>query len=282
MGTQVRDEHEGRYVHANGIDVHYVEIGTGAPLIVLENGMISTNPIWLNWPSSYAGYLSTLARQFRVIAPDFRGSGRTVHSGGPISYALLADDVVALIDALELDGPLVCGYGDGAMVATVVGIRKPGSVRALVNHGGLMLDPDPQAPALVLTRQMLGGSLDATHADPDAVAESPFLGVMVELMKADHDAAQGAGHWKTVLCQTFDRVSQPSGYTVEDLPAITAPTLVMVGDRDQFGSVEEAVAAYRALPVGELTVLPNSPGGISPVAIQATVDFFQRRLGTSS
>jgi hypothetical protein len=42
---------------------------------------------------------------------------------------------------------------------------------------------------------------------------------MVELMKADHDAAQGEGHWKSVLCKTFDRVSKPSGYAVADLAA---------------------------------------------------------------
>src|SRR5262249_62425768 len=67
---------------------------------------------------------------FRVIMPDFRGSGRTVHPGGPIPYNLLADDMVALIDALHLDQPLVCGYGDGGHVATVTGIRKPASVRS--------------------------------------------------------------------------------------------------------------------------------------------------------
>ena len=272
-----------RSIRANGIDIHVVEAGAGEPLLMLENGMISTSPIWAergDWLSSYVHHMDTLAEYFRVIVPDFRGSGRTVHPGGPISYNLLADDMVALIEALHLDQPLVCGYGDGGHVATIIGIRKPASVRAIVNHGGYdLLNPDPQTPGLVMTRQMLGGSPDATRADPDVVAESEhsFLRAMAELMQADHDASQGPDHWKKVLTCSFERFSQPCGYTVDDLDAITAPTLILVGDRDPFCSVEEGASAYRALRDGELAVLPNTAIGITPAAVEASIQFFQRR-----
>jgi pimeloyl-ACP methyl ester carboxylesterase len=288
MGTgKANADYRAHSVRANGIDIHYIEAGVGEPLIVLNNGMISTHPIWADWHNSYAPFMGQFAEHFRVIAPDCRGSGRTVHSGGPITHNLLADDVVALIDALDLQKPLICGYGDGAQVATIVGIRKPGSVRAIVNHGGLVhFNTDPILPYFVWTRQMLGGRPDATQADPDAVAKTEFLRPMVERMKADHDVAQGAGHWKTVLKQTFDRVRQPSGYTFEDLRAITAPTLILVGDRDRHCTVEEGVTAYRALKDGELAVLPNTPamnaGGWldSGTAVKTTIEFFERRLGT--
>jgi 3-oxoadipate enol-lactonase len=104
-----REMQRGQYVHANGIDIYYVEAGAGEPLVLLNNGMISTNPIWADWPSSYSRHMGALAERFRVIAPDFRGSGKTVHPGGPIPYELLADDLVALIDALRLDRPLIWG-----------------------------------------------------------------------------------------------------------------------------------------------------------------------------
>ncbi len=270
----------GRLVHANGIDIHFTEAGAGEPLILLENGMISTNAIWAGWPSSYLRHIETLAEDFRVIVPDFRGSGRTVHPGGPISYNLLADDIVALIDALHLGRPLVCGYGDGGHVATIIGIRMPASVRAIVNHGGYdLLNPNPRTPGLGMTRQMLGGAPDAAHVDPDVVANSEhtFLPTMANLMQADHDAAQGPDHWKKVLTWSFDRFSQPCGYTVDDLQACTVPTLILVGDRDPFCSIEEGAAAYRALPDGEFAVLPNTAVGISPAAVQETNQFFHRR-----
>ncbi len=270
------------FIHANGIDIHYTEAGAGEPLLLLENGMISTSPVWAEWMSSYLSHVETLAEHFRVIVPDFRGSGRTVHPGGPIPYDLLADDMVAMIDALRLDRPLVCGYGDGGHVATIIGIRKPASVRAIVNHGGFdLLNPDPQTPGLVMTRQMLGGAPDATQADPDVMANSEhtFLRAMAELMQADHDAAQGPGHWRKVLIQSFERFSQPCGYTAADLDAITAPTLIVVGDRDPFCSIEEGAAAYRAVRDGEFAVLPSTAVGITPAAVQAAIQFFQRRSG---
>jgi pimeloyl-ACP methyl ester carboxylesterase len=270
-------QHPGRSVHASGIDIYYVEAGQGEPLLLLDNAMVSTNPIWAAVPFAYTSFLGALAEHFRVIAPDTRGSGKSVHPGGPIPSALLADDIAALIDALGLDRPLICGFSDGGETATLVGIRHPGSVRAIVNHGGYdLFNPDPRAPAIAMTRQMLGGSPAATQADPEfSASRSPELRAMFELMKADHDSAQGAGHWKTVVAQTFDRVTQPHGYTIENLHAITVPTLILTGDRDPFCTVEEGAAAYRALPAGELAVLPNAGHLITPAAVQTTIEFFR-------
>src|SRR5262249_60534525 len=75
---------QGQRVHANGIDIHYLDQGDGEPLVLLHGGVVSTNPIWTGVPVAYAGHMDTLAEQFRVIAPDTRGCGRTVHTGGPI------------------------------------------------------------------------------------------------------------------------------------------------------------------------------------------------------
>jgi pimeloyl-ACP methyl ester carboxylesterase len=265
-------------VHANGTDIYYVEAGEGEPLLLLDNAMVSTNPAWAAIPFAYASFLGTLAEHFRVIAPDTRGAGKSVHPGGPINAALLADDVAALIQALNLDRPLICGFSDGGETATLVGIRHPGSVRAIVNHGGYdLFNPDPHAPAIAMTRQMLGGSAGATQADPEVSASrSPELRAMFELMKADHDSAQGPGHWKTVVARTFDRVTEPHGYTVENLKAITVPALILTGDRDPFCTIEEGAAAYRALPAGAFAVLPDTGHLITPDAVRATIEFFER------
>jgi pimeloyl-ACP methyl ester carboxylesterase len=277
MATQAR-QREGQYVQANGIDIHYVEAGQGEPLLLLDNAMVSTNPIWEPLPFAYASFMATLADHFRVIAPDARGSGKSVHSGGPIPYRLLADDVAALIDELKLDQPLICGFSDGGETATIVGIRNPGSVRAIVNHAGYdLFNPDPHAPPIAMTRQMLGGSADAIQADPElSASRSGELRAMFELMKADHDSAQGAGHWKAVIAQTFDRITQPHGYTFDDLHTIIAPTLVLIGDRDPFCTVEEAAAAYHELQSGELAVLPDTGHLITPAAVRTMIDFFER------
>ena len=270
---------EGRSVHANGIDINYVEAGDGEPLVLLHGGMVSTNPIWAGVPVAYASHMAALAKHFHVIAPDTRSAGRTVHPEGTVTFDLLADDVLALIDALELDRPLIGGFSEGGITATVVAIRRPGSVRAVVNHVGYDVF-NPDAPTFAMMRQMLGGSPDAAQADPDAAArffsQSAEMQGAFELMKADEDGGQGVGHWRQYLELAFHRTTKPPGYTLEDLRTIAAPTLIIVGDRDEFCSVEEGVAAYRALPEGELAVVPNTGHLITPAVVELSIEFLER------
>jgi pimeloyl-ACP methyl ester carboxylesterase len=283
MATSGHDvQNEGQYAHANGTDIYYVEAGQGESLLLLHGGVVSTNSLWAGHPWAYVSHMETFTEHFRVIAPETRGSGRTTHpGGGSILYPQLADDVVGLIDALGLNRPLICGFSDGGHTATIVGIRNPGSVRAIVNHAGYDLF-NPQAPSMSMMRQNLDGSPDATQADPDALVQafnsSEQMRAMFELVKADHDGAQGTGYWRTHFTQAFDRFTQSPGYTVEDLRRLTAPTLILTGDRDDFCSVEEGVACYRALEQGELAVLPNHGHFISPSAVQATIEFLERHL----
>jgi pimeloyl-ACP methyl ester carboxylesterase len=281
MATSEHDvQSEGRYVHANGTDIHYVEAGEGEPLLLLHAGLVSTNPIWADHPAGWVSHMDTFAKHFRVIAPDTRGHGRTANpGGGPIPFTQLADDVVALIDALGLDRPMICGFSDGGVTATLVGIRSPESVRAVVNYAGYdMLNP--QAPSFTMTRQMFGGSPTATEADLAAVERTlslPEMQGFFERMKADHDAP-GAVTLTTLFVGVFDRLTGPSGYTFEDLGKISAPTLILTGDRDVVCSVEEAVVAYRKLQQGALAILPNHGHFLSPSAVLVIIEFFERHL----
>jgi pimeloyl-ACP methyl ester carboxylesterase len=273
---------EGRYVRANGIDIYYMEAGTGTPLILLHGGLVSTNPIWNGTPLSYGSQVADLARHFRVITPDTRSCGKTRHTGGTISFALLADDVAALIDALELDRPCVAGFSEGGVTATILGIRHPHAVRAIVNHAGYDL-LDPQSRSIAIMRQMLGGSPDAQRSDPEAMerffAASPHMGSVFELMKSDEDGAQGDGYWRTYVDLAFARTTTWPGYAFEDLRKIVVPTLVMAGDRDDFCSCEDGVTTYRSLRDGELAILQNTPHVITPQSVRIMQEFFTRRNG---
>jgi pimeloyl-ACP methyl ester carboxylesterase len=142
-----------------------------------------------------ASDMDTLAEHFLVSAPDTRGCGRTAHTSGPITFDLLADDVAALIEALDLDRPLLTGFSDGGITSTVVGIRHPDLARAIVNHAGFD-EFDPQAPTFAMMRQILGGRPDATKPDPDAAAAAMTsidqMRPIFELMKTDQDR-EGSG-----------------------------------------------------------------------------------------
>jgi pimeloyl-ACP methyl ester carboxylesterase len=278
--ADIAAERGAKLVHANGIDIAYTEVGEGRPLVLLHGGLVSTGPAWAGSPPAYVDHLVTLGKHFRVIAPDTRGSGATMHSGGPATFDVLADDVVALIEALGLDRPLIAGFSEGGAIATTVALRSPDVVRALVNHGGFDY-LDPHAVSHQSLRPIFGGRPDATHADPDAAERAfqsmpPPMASTFATMKADYDQAQGAGHWRTYLGLFFDRHVAPFGYAVEDLAAITVPTLILAGDRDMFCTVEAACVAYRALETGELGIVPDTGHEITSAVIDTMIGFLVR------
>ena len=57
---------------------------------------------------------------------------------------------------------------------------------------------------------------------------------------------------------------------------VRAPDQEVTGHKDPFCTVEEGPAAYRALPAGELAVLPDTGHLITPAAVQTTIEFFER------
>jgi pimeloyl-ACP methyl ester carboxylesterase len=266
-------------VTANGTDIAYVDVGDGPPLVLLHGALASTGPGWAGSPVAHVEHFAALAEHFRVIAPDTRGSGATVHPGGPAGFDVLADDVIALIDALGLDRPLVAGFSEGGATATLVALRRPDRIRGLVNHGGFdYFDAQHMAEQIEHGfRPLFGGRPGATSADPDAAARAfqgePSMAATFATMRADYDAAQGRDHWRTYLGQFFDRTTAGVGRTTEDLSALTMPALILVGDRDMFCPVEVACTAYRALPAGELAVIANTGHEITSPIVDAMSRF---------
>ena len=281
MATTSKAIGEAKQVRVNGTQIHYIEAGQGPPLLLLHGGAVTTNAIWNGHPFAYVTHMGALAERFRVIAPDTRGCGRTRHEGGVVTFDQLADDVLALADALDLAAPAICGFSEGGTTATIAAIRSPRRWSAVVNHAGYDLF-NPAASSFAMMRQMFGGSPTATRTDPEAVERafgtSPEMRATLEILKMDQDAGGGPGYWKTYLSLAFERATRSPGYTFDDLARISAPTLILTGDRDHFCSTEEGVTAFRRIPRAELGVLPAVGHFIPPQAIELTTDFIRRNV----
>jgi pimeloyl-ACP methyl ester carboxylesterase len=268
-------------VRANGIDVFYREAGErdAQPLVLLHGGSVSGSSVWAEHKWGWHSHVPAFAQHFRVIAPDTRAHGRTVDTTGEMTYSALADDVQGLVEVLGLERPLVCGFSDGGITATVVEMRHPGTWRAIVNHAGFdVFGPNP--PAVPRIVKGWGGSAEATRADPEHM-ERRFGGRdWFERMKRDHGPEQGADYWKTQVDAIFRLWTAPVSYTFEDLRAVRPPTLVLVGDRDPACSAEDALTTLRMLPAGELCVLPRLDHAISPLSVEVALAFLlQQRDG---
>lgn len=274
----------GKYVRANGLDIYYRDIGHGEPLLLLHGGSVSSSDVWADHPYGWGRHLHRFAAHFRVIAPDTRGHGRTVNPSGAMHYHLLADDVMALIAALDLDRPLVFGFSDGGIAASLIAMQHPGALRAVANHAGYDLF-NRAAPIRRAIRTAYGGSPDATEADPALIQRwfkaTGNLREMLQKLQADHDAAQGEGHWLNLFVQTFPMRTVPLDEGFEDFRRITDPTLILVGDRDEYCSVEEAVIVYRMLRHGELAILPNLAHALTESVIETGIAFLLRHAAHS-
>ena len=282
--AEIAAQRGARTVTANGIDIAYVDVGDGPPLLLLHGALASTGPEWAGSTNAHVDHLPALAKHFRIIAPDTRGSGATVHAGGPAGFDVLADDVIALIEALGLDRPLIAGFSEGGATATLVALRRPDLVRVLVNDGGFDYFDAQHMPQQIENgfRPLFGGRPGATAADPDAAERAfkaiPPMAATFTTMQADYDSAQGDGYWRTYLGQFFDRTTAGVRRTTDDFSELTMPTLLLVGDRDMFCPVEVACGAYRALPAGELGVLPNTGHDITAEVIDTTIAFCHRHV----
>jgi pimeloyl-ACP methyl ester carboxylesterase len=138
---------EGRVEYA-GARVWYASYGSG-DAVVLLHGAFDNSEDW--------GYqLPTLVDSgHRAILIDNRGRGRSTLGSEPLSYELMAREVLAVMDALGIARFAVVGWSDGAIVGLILAMQHPSRVSSVFAFGcsmdlGGVKDVDPSMPILGL------------------------------------------------------------------------------------------------------------------------------------
>lgn len=102
---------EGTYFDSNGVHIHYVEQGGGEP-IVLVHGSRTTHRYWI-----VSRVMPDLARDYRAIALDLRGTGKSDKPRDPQAYGReMGRDVIRLLDHLGIQRAHIVGYSMGAHI----------------------------------------------------------------------------------------------------------------------------------------------------------------------
>jgi pimeloyl-ACP methyl ester carboxylesterase len=120
---------------ANGINFHYQQAGEG-PDVVLIHGVTGDLSIWFLCEA-----MGVLGRSFRVSAYDLRGHGYSDVPPDGYTSADQARDVMAIMDALDIDRAMLLGHSFGAVIAMHTAVLYPDRTEALVLS-------DPCFPAL--------------------------------------------------------------------------------------------------------------------------------------
>jgi pimeloyl-ACP methyl ester carboxylesterase len=238
------------YAAVNGLRMYY-EIrgaGDGAPLVVLHGAYMTGTGAGT---AGMGDFVAPLSASRRVVAPDFQGHGRTADVDRPIRYETLADDVAALLGHLGVARADVFGYSMGGSVALQLAIRHPDRVgRLVVASASSSTNADAVYP------EVFAGIAQIT---PEVFADTPFFAEYKRVAPAP-DA------FPALVAKLKDLDAQEFAWPAEQIRAIAAPTMVVVGDAD-IVRPEHAVELLRlrggGVP-GDLTGLPDARLAILP------------------
>lgn len=146
-------ETESGTVRTNDIDTYYVRRGDGPPIVFIHGMAMST----LEWEPQ----LEALGTDYTTIAYDVRGHGQTGGSDrDPYTMELYASDLDALLTALEVERPILCGLSMGGCIAQVYAATYPEKVAGLVLSDTFTAAPLPLKSRLVFANLRVLGRLD--------------------------------------------------------------------------------------------------------------------------
>lgn len=215
------------YAAVNGVQIWYATFGAGPPVILLHGGLANSN---------YWGHqVPQLAKTHRVIVMDSRGHGRSTCDAQPFGYELMASDVVALMDALNLPKAAVVGWSDGAIIGLSLAMNHPDRVDRLFAFAA---NSDPSGVRDVDASPVFTAYLARARTEYEALSATPD----------DYDAfvSQIRQMWAT----------QPN-WSAADLQRIAIPTWIVDGDHDEAITRENTEFIAGAIPGAGLLLQPE-------------------------
>jgi pimeloyl-ACP methyl ester carboxylesterase len=239
-------------IASNGIMLHVEDEGAGSPALVFLHYWGGSSRTWRH-------VVSALAPDFRTIAIDQRGWGRSDAPDAGYALADLADDAEGVIAALALDRAILVGHSMGGKVAQLLASRRPSWLAGLV-----LVAPSPPTPLALppgVRQEMVGAytTRDRIIATVEQVlAAAPLAPADLEAVVSDSLRGAPAAKAAWPLAASQEDITHAVG-------DIAVPTLVLSGEEDRVDPpsvLREALlprirnAVLRLLPdVGHLSPL---------------------------
>lgn len=215
------------YVEHQGARIRYATYGSGSPVILLHGGLGHSG----NW-----GYQvpALIGSGYRAVLIDSRGHGRSTRDARPFTYELMASDVLAVMDALQLRKAALVGWSDGAIIALILAMKEPARIAGVFFFGGNMdLSGAKQItePGQILDRCFARHAKDYSRLSARPNRFTEFAEAVSLMMR-----------------------SQPD-YSAHDLERISGPVAIVQSEHDEFIKREHAEYLAASIPNAELIVL---------------------------
>lgn len=263
------------YVRAtDGVRLHYRESGrrSGPPVLMIQ-GLGADKHLW-------DLQRVALAPRYHTIALDNRGAGRSDKPYGDYSLEQMADDAIAVLDAVGVEQAHVVGASMGGVITQILAIRHPDRIRSLTlactasEHHTWRRELLAEWAHIAETRGMGAMTSAASRwvIGPRSFRRlSPAIGWLGPLAFSRPPHAF-AGQVAAILAIDDQLATQ--------LPTIDVPTLVIVGNQDILTPRGDSEHLAELIPTAELVVVSGAAHGImvehATTFNAALLDFLKR------
>jgi pimeloyl-ACP methyl ester carboxylesterase len=252
-----------RVVDVGDMQLAITEAGEGGRPLMLVHGYTGAG-------SDFEDFVEPLAGLgWHVVTPDLRGHGGSSKPTDEAAYDfdLFAADLLALADQLGWDRFVLLGHSMGGMIAQVLTLGAPDRVEALIlmdtGHGSLKVDQSLIDLAVATARQQ---GIDVVADFMGAAEDGPLTSDAYRRKVAEDPSYKERGDRNlrnsspAMFAAMIMRISSTED-RLSELPSISVPTLVMVGEEDA-PFLEASRRMADAISGARLAVLPG--GGHSP------------------
>ena len=199
----------GEYADVYGIRLYYETHGTGRPLILLHGGLGSGE--------MFTTILPMLTDGHQAIVVDLQGHGRTADIDRPIEPRLMADDIAALIEHLDLDRPDVFGYSLGGGVAFWLARTYPERIGRLI-----LLSTNMRRDAIYA--DMLAQQGQVSSASVEFMKDTPMYQLYQRVAPRPEDFGRLLDKIGASMAKDFD--------LADEVRQLQVPTMVACADAD--------------------------------------------------
>ncbi|HZH12727.1 MAG TPA: alpha/beta fold hydrolase [Archangium sp.] len=256
-------------ITVDGVPLHYRDEGQGLPVLLFHAFPLNGG--------AYEKQLKALSGRYRFIIPDIRGFGRSGLGEGPTEMARIAQDALALLDALKVDSAVVGGVSMGGYASMALLREDAGRVRGLV-----LVDTQATADDEAGRARREASAQEALREGPEAAVRALLPKVVVE-----PDSAVG----REVAAMM--RTATPAGIAAAQrgmalrpdskdiLARYAGPALVVVGEKDPVTPLEKAKQLADLITGARLEVIPDAahlPNQEQPARFNAVLDSFLSAL----
>lgn len=263
------------WVTVGTTDIHYVEAGSGTPLVFLH-GFGSCGEAWHQQEAAFSD-------RFRVIAYDSVNHGHSSPSPAGEPEPDRADELDGFLAALGLDDFVLAGNSMGALTILRWATRHPGRARALVPSGMGVTPPDAADAMPAATRRAMFAPVE------ESVLFLPAEGGFTADFPADHPVEYERYIRLRSTATRIEASRHPRPFSMVDptreelagrVGAITSPMQIIVGEHDWLRPA--AVHLHELVPGSRLAELAGAPHNAyyeTPTAYNDTVAKFLADIG---